>query len=401
MWGRLVSYFTDLHAIRTSIPQTELLNRPVSDDRPVFDLSVFDSPISGQAVRVIWPERPGDLQWLSDWVDERLKVMADGKFVTIAFDSERVGMQPLCIQIGDIFTDERDPAIPRWWPHIVPPIRTTNAVIVFCLDSTGKPMYDEISLLSQLFNNDRITIATFDFVMDLIALEQIGICYRKDRTVDCQLYGLPRGEQYLTYTHVNSLAMRMESLEIEDPMLSRAQEIGVEGKHFPWNANHFIMVHDSLPPTSLVTKRFLEYSASDIVMTSLAYAEIIHKGGLDIVMSQTQEKLAEYEEAQSEFGKTGPYLVRQWQFVRRDWPVLRDGVVWGASNDILLERWSKLRLLCDLARSANGAFSDPDVTEERLTAMIESTATILNEPERLADVRFIAQLSCPPASNRY
>jgi hypothetical protein len=397
MWERLVTHFREFDAIRTSIPDTDLRDGAGSDNEPGFDLSSIQCPISGESVRIIWPERPADLQFLSDWVRNHLQMMSRGRFVAIAFDTERVGTAPLCIQIGAIFIDESDPMTSRDLSLKVPPIDTRNGVIVFCVDANGKQKYRQISqLLSPLFTNNRIIIATFDCVMDLMTLEKTGIKYRKDRVIDCQLYGLPRGEKYLTYPHVNSLARRIECIDIDDPILARAQDIGIEEKHFPWDANAFIMLHDQLPLTSVVTKRFLEYSANDIILTSLAYAEIIHDRHLDVVMKQTREKLSEYEEAQSQFGPTGPYLLRQAQFRQRDWPILRDGIVRGASTDIILERWRKLRDLVELARSANGRLFKLEVTPRKLTSMMKETAHILNQSERLADIRFLAQIVPAP-----
>jgi hypothetical protein len=301
--------------------------------------------------------------------------------------------------MGEVFTDDSDPAARGDGIGNMGRISTRNGVIVFCVDMNGRAMYSQVSqILSPLFTSDRILIATFDFVMDLIALDTIGVTYRKDRVIDCQLYGLPRGEEYLTYTRVNSLGARIGAIDLDDPMLERAHEIGAEGKQFPWDAYMFIMLHDNLPPTSLVTRQFLEYSANDIVLTSLVYAEVKRDGHVGVVMDQTREKLGEYERAQSQFGQLGPHLVRQVQFRQRDWSVLRGPLVRAANTLILLERWRKLRDILELTRYANGTLLTIDVRERKLVSMVKDTARILSQPDRLDDIRFLAPIAHPPRS---
>jgi hypothetical protein len=140
-------------------------------------------------------------------------------------DTESAGSEPLCIQLGDLFTDDFDPFAPRDSDVDCPAVGATNALIVFFIDESGEQKYGPASVLSRLLSNPRITIAAFDCMMDLMNLDTIRVHCRRDRVIDRQLFGPPRGIEYLKYTKVNGLGFRIECMAIDDPLLGKAQEI--------------------------------------------------------------------------------------------------------------------------------------------------------------------------------
>jgi hypothetical protein len=397
LWNRLVTYFRGYNAVTTSIPETQLIVRPDPDTEPGFNVQVTASSFSADAARVIWPESPQDLAFLSAWVNRRLAKARGGQTVTIAFDTESVDSGALCIQIGEIFTEDVDQLLAAGTRVDVPAIHTTDALIVFCTQKNGKQMYSTIAdRLNRLFSDDQIIVATFDCVLDLVVLETIGVQFRPDRIVDCQLHGLPEGVAYLKYSFVSSLAHRIECIDLNDPILPTAHTLVHGGKHFPWDANAFILKVEKRPPTSIVTKGFLRYSADDIFLTGLAFAEIVREGKVADVFEKTRSKLGEYANAKQRFGTKGPYLVRQAMFRQRDWSVLKGKLFKGAATDMILERWRKLGDLLEVAVFAAGALFTLPVSLEKLKSMLRETETYLMGQERLSDARFLARVVDPP-----
>jgi hypothetical protein len=153
------------------------------------------------------------------------------------------------------------------------------------------------------------------------------------------LYGLSEGVEYLKYTFVNSFACRIESLDLDDPILPKVQEKVLGGNTFPLEANAFILRIENLPLPSNVTKGFVRHSADDIVLIGLAFAEIVRDGTIKKVFRQTQTRLIEYSNARQRLGPQSPYLVRPTAFKQRDWFLFKGRVFRGSSTDILLDRW--------------------------------------------------------------
>jgi hypothetical protein len=228
-------------------------------------------------------------------VARRLTRLRRGGFVTIAFNTESDNQGPLCLQIGLLFNFRFDPLTSRSDVPVVPSVGPTRSLIIFCKDRSGTPKYEEISdILGPLFIHPNLTIATFDCTNDLLNLERLEIQPNLERVVDCQVYGLPRGISHLNFTKVNSLSHPVECMDIEDPILEKAQRFVADGKDRPWNATFFLMMANDLPSTRMVTKVFLNYAASDIALTGLTLAEVLAEDGMVDLIASTREKLAEY-----------------------------------------------------------------------------------------------------------
>jgi hypothetical protein len=388
----MVAYFREFEAITTSVRETQRVMPPNPDLESGWDLEAIESDVSGEAVRIIRPDRASDLRVLMDWVNERFMKLSRGESVTIALDTESAGSEPICIQLGDLYNDDFDPFAPRDSDVDCPPVGAKNGLIVFLIDQSGKRNYGPARLLSAFLNHKRITIATFDCTVDLTNLETVGIRYQRDRVIDCQLYGLPRRVEYLKYTRVNGLGFRVECMAIDDPLLGQAQEIVQAEKSFPWDATLFVLKLDKLPVSEIVTRGFLEYSANDIALTGLAFTEIVREGKIDEVMSQSREKLMEYERAQSDFGVKGPYMVRQASLCQRGWLLLKSNCFNGGNTESLLDRWRRFNELEETECFADGRLFRLDVQPNEIASKMQAIEKILKEKERQNDVRFLAKV---------
>jgi hypothetical protein len=235
IWRQLVDYFINLGAIITSIPETKWSARPDSDNDSGLQLKSLPSPVSEGPVKIVWPEDADGVDFLESWVDARLTKVTHGKFVTLAFDTESDNQGPLCFQIGEIFNDNFNPFDSRSQVPIVPPIGSSESVIVFVKNRSGVNQFQRISaILGPLFTNPKVTIATFDCTNDLLNLEKIGIQSTFATVVDCQVHGLPDGISHLTFAAMNTLSHRVECMAIDDPVLERAQALVAGRKHYPW-----------------------------------------------------------------------------------------------------------------------------------------------------------------------
>jgi regulator of nonsense transcripts 1 len=389
-WGDLIKYFASVNAVVTQIPETELIAKPNPDNESGLTMKSIQSPISGGSVRIILPEDADDLAFLSFWVETRMSKFRFGKFVTIALDTEH----ELCIQIGELFNEDFDPFAPRSEIPIVPPVGSSEGLIIFCKNRNGAPNSTPITaILGPLFAHPDITIATFDCTNDLINLQKIGIDPNFSRVVDCQVHGLPEGISYLTYTQVNSLGFRIECMDIDDPILEEAQAIVAGGKDYPWDANFFIMMVDNLPSTAMVTKAFLNHVACDIALTGLALAEVLIEDKMTALIDSTEAKLEEFLRAQEIYGVSGPHFVREAAFLRRRLTTLLNPKLPGDTVD-LLDRWRRLQKLIEMKTQTQDQLLQLG-NKKSLVALKKSTETSLRKPTCLEDARFLAKLINP------
>jgi hypothetical protein len=326
--------------------------------------------------------------------------------LTIAVHTESAELEPLIqgassclyIQIGEIFNahflpfdDEVD---------MMPPIGPNEAFIIFCVNPDGTPNYSPITeILAPFFANEEILIVTFDCAKDLFNLETVGIYLQSDAYVmDCQLFGLPVGIEYLKYTPVNTLAYRIECMDISDPFLRNAQLNAPHVKTIRWDAKAFVIREDNLPITAAVTKELLEYAANQVSLIGLAPAEVVLENAMESVLSQTNAKRDEYDGARNDFGPLGPFLVRQAALADEDIFSLKasDAVV--DDTERLLARWRKLRQLSTVLSSARELLT-VDALSADLPQMLEETERRLRQPANAIEVRILAGLVHSPGSH--
>jgi hypothetical protein len=399
-WSDLVQYFQMKTTVQNEIRGTELIARPDPDNDPGIELQTIESRISGQSVRIVWPEADldPDSKALTDWVERRCEVLTEGKFITIALDTESEGNLPLCIQLGEIVVTDFDPfdEAASWADS--PQLGITDGIIVFCRKKDGSSNHELIRrLLSPLLQDPGIAIATYDCTMDLMNLELIGIEYLKDRVIDCQVYGLPTGIDYLTYTKVNSLGHRIETIDVECTLLAKAHEYVQGDKQFPWDANAFLMEHDNLPLSSMITRAFLEYSANDIPLTALTFIDVVEHGDIRAVKQASDAKLTEFTTAQQRYGPKGGYMTRQSIFRQKNWSLFSPRHCENLPTTIILDEWRKLRDVIEIAKYQNGELFTLDVRPNILQQRLEQTKAVLAQKERLSEVRYIAKLVVPPS----
>jgi hypothetical protein len=306
-WHALIDHFEKEKAVVTEIPDFKV-ERPISPPAIVNTRRTIcvKSSVSQGDLRVIWPEDRESVDFLKKWVGDRVKRLNRGENVTIAFDTESV-----CVQVGEIFNQNFDPIKAG---KEIPPVGSSEGVIVFCFKKIGEKDCSACLELGPLFKNDRVTIATFDFTNDLEKLEKMGIAVNTSRMFDAQLVDTkPLHEKLLEMTAVPSLVKMVQRLSDADE-LARHAKSHLEEKFFSFKHVHFVMSVKKLLPTAIVTQQWIEYAANDVVLTGLVFAEALRSGQGPKILELTAEKLKEVRAAETEYGSAG--VLRQKCFVK-------------------------------------------------------------------------------------
>jgi hypothetical protein len=297
-------------------------------------------------MKVIWPDDQMDLQYLTGWTTALVQRLASGNFVTIAIASKwrhSVGeFEPLCLQISEIFSETYNPFDATC---SCPALGPCDGVMVFCTGKTGRRMPDELSQrLSPLLEHERIVMVTFDFTNVAILLGMIGITPRLDRCLDAELLNVVSETNLLTPVQPKSLTMAINQIPVCVPVIERAQSFVAPEKAFPWDATAFVIEVEKLPITAIVSQKFLEYAAGEVVLIGLAVGEVARRGELQNVARTTQIKRMEYQAAVDTHERLGPWLVRQAAAKRIDLPSILGGGVQGSDTLRILHRWHDLTI---------------------------------------------------------
>jgi hypothetical protein len=307
----------------------------------------------------------------------------------------------LCLQIGRIFAPEFDVFAPIPEDQKVPPIAKEQGMSILCTTREGPPAWKVISgILAPLFAHPRVVIATFDFTNDILILEQIGITPNFDGIIDAQLLRSPVESDLLTWTENRSLGNTILEMNIRDPMLVEAKKVVTSVKEFPWDENEALIAMRGLPVTSTVTKRFLQYAASDIALTGLALAEVLVQRKVEWVHTLTRTKVAEYKKAQADFGLTGPRLMRQAAFIRPKFPLwISGGRLKDDGTHRVLKSWRGLLELEDIRKGTRDELLRVEKSPEELRELIVAHVVALKEAQHWSVLTTRCVLSGPPDAN--
>jgi hypothetical protein len=242
--------------------------------------------------------------------------MDRGEFVPLVFDAEgiRLGCQEnslLCIQLAEIFDRSYqilggNPRAPRIGPQ-------PGVIVLF-------PASEEVTtLLSRVLGHERSTIITFDFTGDISALMEAGVKISMKQLIDCQLTYPDSRTDHITRTKVLGIAKTIAGMNRSiDPLVLPAQQQLERKLNQDFNAIWFVMAHDDLPRTVLMTESFLEYAADDLAFTALACCKIIRDGQFKQIRQRSQAKVRNFQDWIRNTGSVlGPPLIRNAAFFKQ------------------------------------------------------------------------------------
>ena len=185
-------------------------------------------------------------------------------------------------------------------PNSIPKIGSCQGIITFFYNQKGEFEINPIKpLLQRIFSHPNITLITFDFTNDLSKLFKLGFKPNMKRIFDSQTYSIPNNsdKKIITYTEVHGLSQIIRLMESECDEFVAPAKININQKiDFPWDVNLFLIKLNNLPKISMVTEKFLEYSANDIPLTALACKFILlNPEYYKICIIQTEKKVKEFE----------------------------------------------------------------------------------------------------------
>jgi hypothetical protein len=316
-------------------------------------------PISKRHFTVINPHDPQHMQTIQDWSRAIVERLNAGRSVTIAFDTEGMflGEEPdslVCLQFGEIYNDSYDPFGMLNRPRC-PPIAPKPGFIVRIPTSA-----DIIREISNVFQHQRISLISFDFVCAVACLQEEGFRLNLNRLIDCQTFdSRPKGGMtHLTNVKVRGLAKEITRCDMTiDPLVSAAQYKGKK-KTMHWDATFFMMIYDKAPKQSLLSESMLTYAASDIVLTGLSWSSVVQQGCAAVCIRNTAAKVREFNELQRKFGHVlAPSFVRRMAFFKfydlETYGTFPPNVRTAENIDAVLEQWRQSRLTMTVERILN------------------------------------------------
>ena len=285
-----------------------------------FNMKEVESSITKGKFKILWPDDEDDCYYLKKYVEEIVEKMNKGTKIIIAYDAESV-----CIQFGQVFPDNFEPSAIQSIDDDIPSIGKAEGIIAFFYAKETSEKNDTLmKIVKPLFEHKNITILTFDFTFDLEILQKFGINPNLKGIIDSQFIDYKINEEdkdnnsLIIETNVSSLKALLKDIQYQGEFSKAAQNEIEENKEkdFPFNENRFIMKITKVPKTSVVTKKFLGYSANDVPLTGLIFADVLYQNKFNYVKELTQQKLKDYNEAKSKVGKAS--LLREATFLSKD-----------------------------------------------------------------------------------
>ena len=262
------------------------------------------SPVGQHNVRVLWPDRDDDIEFLKQWTKKRLDILMLNQNVTISYDSESA-----CLQFGDIFEHTFDCF--KWKKgDQIPKIKNDQSIIITiyqCNEPYEKSL-NLINIIKPLLEHPNVTLITFDFTYDLEKLFKLGINIKTNRIIDTQLsVVLSDSDQLITSTNCKSLAslirnISKEALVNQEIFLNAIDRINNQSKQFPHEENKFCFKYLDIPKVCIFTKIYFEYSSDDIFLTAILFVDILLKNNLKLVKQYSSKKLEQYMEIKKKYG---------------------------------------------------------------------------------------------------
>ncbi|OHT12774.1 hypothetical protein TRFO_17226 [Tritrichomonas foetus] len=359
-------------------------------EKPGFNISKVTSTISGGDMMILWPDVKSHIQFLQKWTNDLLEKLNHGKHITIAYDSENV-----CIQLGEVYNENFD--IFNSFNHrnnnsafnskqstkqttksqtFIPPIGKKTGVIIFFYErETSEENNKLISIVKPLFEHQNISILTFDFTSDLWLLDKYGIQVNTERLIDSQLININTDDDLILYKNVLGLKRFIEQLTNQDPFTTKAIEEVSDNfeKDFPFSANRLLIKLHEMPIISTVTETFLNYSANDIILTALAFNEVLHKKKLHQVHKMTKKKLVDFYSAKEKYGS--PVAFREYSFLRKHFTGAMTKKLYGYNTIVsLLGDWDNMTRILKIWNEGNRSLKmlmriDGNKLENRIVSM--------------------------------
>ena len=365
-----------------------------------FSQKSIKSSITGGSFRILWPDNNEDIFYLKQRVKKMVERMNKGNKITIAYDAESV-----CIQFGQVFTDNFKPSIIRN-KNDIPPIGNDEGMIVFFYSKeTSKKNDTLMKLVKPLFEHKNVIILTFDFTFDLEILQKFDINPNPIGIIDSQLIDYTNDNNVknnlILETKVRSLKSHIKTLQYQSNFSKAAQNEIEKNKEkdFPFDENQFIMKITKVPKISAVTTTFLRYSANDVPLTALVFADVLYQNKFEHVQKFTQQKLCDFIQIKSIVKK--PTFIREAIFLSKYKNILIQEVNEDAKSTELIKKWRRITDIKKLL-SKNNDFITKTIfrfNENQIRLLdqnYEKVEKLLKEPSVMKIICEKTELVIPP-----
>lgn len=362
------------------------------------DLKTIRSSIANAEARLLWPDSQEDMDFLKLWVQEKVDKLNRGRNVTIAYDSESV-----CFQFGEVFPDSFD--LFKWKEgNVIPQIIPNGSIIVFFYNKSDDKINNNVpcSILKPLLEHPKMTLLTFDFTLDIEVLYLFGINVNLKRMIDCQLLAnvdKNDNEDLIATTNNRSLAMSIKKMVNKDGMAFTAKKEMNEGeKDFPHAANKYLILHNDIPATAVISTEFLGYSANDVFLTALMAVETMAKNKLDDVIELTRKKVDQFNKLYNKYNKVK--IFREAEYCRMNITVITQGSIDDTSRiDFLINKWDEISKFKKVIDAEIPEIDDKlrldQKTKDIVMKKFEKIESVLKLPENTRRIKMIALLANP------
>ena len=170
-------------------------------------------------------------------------------------------------------------------------------------------------------------------------------------------------------------------------------------KDFPFDENQFIMKITKVPKISAVTTTFLRYSANDVPLTALVFADVLYQNKFEHVQKFTQQKLCDFIQIKSIVKK--PTFIREAIFLSKYKNILIQEVNEDAKSTELIKKWRRITDIKKLL-SKNNDFITKTIfrfNENQIRLLdqnYEKVEKLLKEPSVMKIICEKTELVIPP-----
>ena len=278
-------------------------------------------------------------------------------------------------------------------------------IVFFYSKETSKKNDTLMKLVKPLFEHKNVIILTFDFTFDLEILQKFGINPNPIGIIDSQLIDYTNynnaNNNLILETKVRSLKSHIINIQYQSSFSKAAQNEIEEnkGKDFPFDENKFITKITEVPKISAVTTTFLRYSANDVPLTALVFADVLYQNKFGHVQIFTQQKLCDFNQIKSIVKK--PSFLREAIFLSKYKNILMQEVNEDAGSTELINIWRKITKIKKLLSKNNQyitktifRFNEKQIRD--LNQNYEKIEKLLKEPSILKIICEKAELAIPP-----
>jgi hypothetical protein len=173
-----------------------------------------------------------------------------------------------------------------------------------------------VELMSDAFGHKNVTLITFDFTGDFVAMNEAGIKLNMSNVIDSQPNRPLKGIEYITYTMFQGMATVCMRAKNSVEYMAAKGAINNK-KSVDFNYLYYKYKDAEHPFDEMLNNKFWNYASSDIALTAIALVSRLGTTPARYVKRNSHEKATAFLELQQKEGLRAPAFARQYSFMNK------------------------------------------------------------------------------------